>query len=181
MANLREDVDRILFTEEQIARRVQELGEQITADYDGKPLVVVGILRGAAIFMCDLVRAIDLPLEMDFMMVSSYGDDTKTSGRVRIVQDILLDIRGKHVLIVEDVLDTGLTLHNLIKRFEALEPASVSVVTLMRKDTPDQLDVNCRYVGYDCPNEFIVGYGLDYAQRYRNLPYIGVLNPEVYS
>ncbi|MBO4364820.1 MAG: hypoxanthine phosphoribosyltransferase [Eggerthellaceae bacterium] len=178
---MHDDVERILFTKEQLAQRVEELGHQITEDYQGEPLVVVGILRGAAIIMSDLVRAIDLPLEMDFMMVSSYGDDTQSSGRVRIVQDISIDIHDKHVLIAEDVLDTGLTLHHLIDRFSMLEPRSVAVATLMRKATPGQLDVNCRYVGYECPNEFIVGYGLDYAQKYRNLPYIGVLKPEIYA
>ena len=181
MPLLHEDVERILLTEEQLKARVKELGDQIAADYAGEPLVVVGILRGAAIFMSDLVRAIDLPLEMDFMAVSSYGNDVKTSGRVHIVQDTSLDVQGKHVLIAEDVLDTGLTLEHLIERFYALKPASVSVATLMKKDNPDQRDVNCRYVGFQCPNEFIVGYGLDYAQRYRNLPYIGVLKPEVYA
>ena len=181
MSNIHEDIDHILFTEEQLTSRVKELGRQITEDYQGEPLVVVGILRGAVIFMSDLVRSMDLPLEMDFMMVSSYGDDVQSSGRVRIVQDLSLNIRDKHVLIVEDVLDTGLTLHNLIERFNVLGPKSVSVVALMRKDTPGQLEVGCRYVGYECPNEFIVGYGLDYAQRYRNLPYIGVLKQEVYA
>ena len=178
---LHEDVDRILFTEEQLATRVRELGAQITADYEGESLVVIGILRGAVPFMGDLVRRIDLPLEMDFMTVSSYGDEAQSSGRIRIVQDVSLDIRGKNVLIAEDVLDTGLTLDHLIRRFEAIGPKSVAVAALMRKDTPGQADVNCRYIGYECPNEFIVGYGLDYAQRYRNLPYIGVLKPEIYA
>lgn len=178
---LHQDVERVLFTEDKLKERTRELGEQITADYAGESLVVVGILRGASIFMSDLVRTINLPLEMDFMSVSSYGDGMASSGRVRIVQDISLDIRDKHVLVVEDVLDTGLTLHNLIGRFGVLEPKSVSVVALMRKAAPNQIDVNCRYVGYECPNEFIVGYGLDYAQHYRNLPYIGVLKPEIYS
>lgn len=178
---LHEDVERILFTEEQLATRVRELGAQITADYEGESLVVIGILRGAVPFMGDLVRRIDLPLEMDFMTVSSYGDEAQSSGRIRIVQDVSLDIRGKNVLIAEDVLDTGLTLDHLIRRFEAIGPKSVAVAALMRKDTPGQADVNCRYIGYECPNEFIVGYGLDYAQRYRNLPYIGVLKPEIYA
>ena len=181
MSLIHEDVERILFDEEQLKARVKELGEQINADYAGKPLVVVGILRGAAIFMSDLVRAIDLPLEMDFMAVSSYGDGTQSSGRVRIVQDLSIDVHGKHVLIAEDVLDSGLTLEHLIERLEVLDPESVAVAALMKKNTPNQRDVNCRYVGYECPNEFIVGYGLDYAQRYRNLPYIGVLKPEVYA
>ncbi len=181
MSNVHDDVERILFTKEQLAHRVEELGRQISDDYRGESLVVVGILRGAAIFMGDLVRNIDLPLEMDFMMVSSYGDSTQTSGRVRIVQDLSLDIYDKHVIIAEDVLDTGLTLHHLIERFGVLNPKSIAVTALMRKNTPNQLDVNCRYVGYECPNEFIVGYGLDYAQKYRNLPYIGVLKPEIYA
>lgn len=175
------DVERILYTEEQLKERVGELGRQITADYADQPLMLVCILRGAATFMTDLARAIDLPLEMDYMSVSSYGDDVQSSGRVRILQDVSLSVEGKNILIVEDVLDTGLTLHHLIKRFNALGPRSVAVATLMRKDTPNQMDVNCRYVGFDCPNEFIVGYGLDYAQRYRNLPYVGVLKPEIYS
>jgi len=181
VSNVHNDVERVLYTAEQLKERVDELGRQITAEYANEPVMLVGILRGAATFMTDLARAIDLPVEMDYMSVSSYGDDTQSSGRVRIVQDVSLKVEDKHIIIVEDVLDTGLTLSHLVKRFSVLGPRSVSVAALMKKDTPGQLDVNCRYVGFDCPNEFIVGYGLDYAQRYRNLPYIGVLKPEIYS
>lgn len=181
MSTVRNDVERVLYTEDELKARVEELGREITADYAGEPLMLVCILRGAATFMTDLARSIDLPLEMDYMSVSSYGNEAQSSGRVRIVQDVSLSVEDKHILIVEDVLDTGLTLHHLIKRFDALGPRSVSVAALMRKATPNQMDVNCRYVGFECPNEFIVGYGLDYAQRYRNLPFVGVLKPEIYS
>ena len=174
-----EGVERVLFTQEELARRVTEMGAQITADYAGKDLLVVSVLRGAAIFMADLVRAIELPLEMDFMAVSSYGAGTTSSGVVRILKDVTSSIEGRHVLIAEDVLDSGLTLRSLIDELASRGPASVEVATLLRKDVPNQADIACRYVGFECPDEFIVGYGLDYAERYRNLPFIGVLRQDM--
>ena len=157
------------------------MGAQITADYQGQSLLVVSVLRGAAIFMADLVRAIDLPVEMDYMAVSSYGNGAKSSGVVQILKDTTSSLEGRHVIIAEDILDSGLTLEFLIENFELRNPASVEVATLLRKDVKPQADVHCRYIGFECPNEFIVGYGLDYAERYRNLPYIGVLKPEIYQ
>lgn len=168
-------LDRVLFSEEQIKQVVGRMGAQITADYHGEPIVVVSVLRGAAIFMADLVRAIDLPLEMDFMAISSYGNGAKSSGVVRILKDLNTDIRGRHVLVAEDVIDSGLTLHYLMKNLASRNPASLNVAALLHKNKPDCPDIDCRYVGFECPDEFIVGYGLDFAERYRNLPYIGVL------
>lgn len=186
-----EDIEKILFDREAIERRVREMGRQITEDYrecaqcqggEGKPrLLVVSVLRGAAIFMGDLVREINLPLEMDYMAVSSYGASVKSSGVVRILKDISSQIEGRHVLVAEDVLDSGLTLKYLLHVLESRNPASIQVVTLLRKANPRQADVECAYVGFECPDDFIVGYGLDYAEHYRNLPYIGILKPEIYQ
>ena len=147
------------------------MGAAITRDYEGKDLVVISILRGAAIFMADLVRQIDLPLEMDFMAVSSYGKEAESSGIVRIQKDLSTDIMGRDVLIAEDVIDTGLTLRYLIKNLQSRKPASLSIAALLRKDIPEQAD----YSGFEVGNEFVVGYGLDYAEKYRNLPYVGAL------
>lgn len=170
------DLDRVLFTEEEIRNRVKELGTSITQDYAGKSIVVISVLRGAAIFMADLVREIH---EMDYMAISSYGNGAKSSGVVRILKDLTCSIEGRHVLIAEDILDSGLTLRYLMKNLESRNPASLQVATLLRKDTPNQADIPCKYIGFECPDEFIVGYGLDYAERYRNLPCIGVLKPEI--
>ncbi len=186
-----EDVSEILYTEEAIACRVKELGASITADYreaafeptpQGYPaLLVVSVLRGAAIYMSDLVRAIDLPLEMDYMAVSSYGTGTKSSGVVRIIKDLTSNVEGRHVLVAEDILDSGLTLKYLLRVLESRNPASIQVATLLRKKNSQQAEIACKYIGFECPDSFIVGYGLDYAERYRNLPYIGILKPEVYQ
>ena len=178
-ANVHQDVERVLFAEEDLSRRVREMGAQISADYVGKDLLVVSILRGAAIFTADLVRAIELPLEMDFMAVSSYGNDTKSSGVVRFLKDVTSCVEGRHVLIAEDVLDSGLTLNSVAESFAARNAASVEMAVLLRKNVANQAHVACRYVGFECPDEFIVGYGLDYAERYRNLPFIGVLKREL--
>lgn len=176
---LHPDLDRVLFTEDEIRNRVKELGARITQDYAGERIVVVSILRGAAIFMADLVREIKLPLEMDFMAVSSYGNAAKSSGEVRVLKDLTNPIAGKHVIIAEDVLDSGLTLRYLMKELESRNPASLEIAMLLHKNTPCQADIDCKYIGFECPDEFIVGYGLDYAERYRNLPFIGVLKPEI--
>ena len=179
------DVSEILFSEQDLANRVSEIGAAITRDYrdiaGDQGIVVVCVLRGAAMYTCDLIRAIDMPLEVDFMAVSSYGSGVKSSGVVRILKDLSSNIQGRHVIIAEDILDSGLTLSYLIKNLQSRGPASIAVATLLRKDTPNQADVNCRYVGFECPDEFIVGYGLDYAEHYRNLPYIGILKPEIYQ
>lgn len=178
---IHEDVDRILFTEEDLHNRICEMGRQITADHEGESLLVISVLRGAAIFMADLVREIELPLEMDYMAISSYGNGVKSSGIVRILKDLTSSVEGRHVLIAEDILDSGLTLSYLIRNLQARNPASIEVATLLRKKTLQQAKIDCRYVGFECPDEFIVGYGLDYAERYRNLPYIGVLKKSVYE
>lgn len=178
------DIAEILFTEDAIAARVGEIGRAITHDYadvaDGSGIVVVSVLRGAAIFMADLARKIDLSVEMDYMAISSYGNGAKSSGVVRILKDLSSEIEGRHVIVAEDILDSGLTLKYLLKNLSSRRPASIEVATLLRKQTRAQAKIDCKYVGFECPDEFIVGYGLDYAERYRNLPYIGILKPEIY-
>lgn len=179
---MHDDVKEILFTQEQIRDCVHEMGAQITRDYSGKDdLVVVSVLRGAAIFMADLVREIQLPLEMDFMAVSSYGSAAQTSGVVKIVKDLDTPIEGKHVIIAEDILDSGLTLERVVKMLAERNPASIEVAAFLRKTGAQRVDVDCKYIGFECPNDYVVGYGLDFAQRYRNLPYVGVLKPEIYQ
>lgn len=179
------DISRVLLSEQQIAERVAELGRAITNDYadavsHDDQIVMVGVLRGAAIFMADLVRAVNLPIEMDYLCVSSYGDSAESSGTVRIQKDLGCQIEGRHVIVVEDVVDTGLTLSYLREILLKRGPASVEIAALMRKKHPGQTAVDVRYLGFPAPDEFIVGYGLDFAERYRNLPYIGVLKPELY-
>ena len=177
------DIAKILFTEDEIARRVNEIGAEITRDYAeaaDEGIVLISVLRGAAIFMADLARQIDLPVEMDYMAVSSYGNGAKSSGVVRILKDLSSEIQGRHVLVAEDILDSGLTLKYLLRNLASRHPASIEVATLLRKKTLAQAKIDCKYIGFECPDQFIVGYGLDYAERYRNLPYIGVLKPEIY-
>ncbi len=182
---MHEDVSRVIISEEELRNRVTELGAAISRDYAdvvGKEgIVLISVLRGAAIFMADLARAIDIPLEMDYMAVSSYGKAAKSSGVVNIQKDLSGSITGRHVVIAEDILDSGLTLSYLLKNLESRKPASLSICTLLLKNREREVDIDCRYVGFECPDEFIVGYGLDYAERYRNLPYIGVLKPEIYE
>ena len=177
-------IERILFSQEQIAQRNREMGRAITEAYGSKVgdqgIVLVSVLRGAAIFMADLARCIDLPVEMDYMAVSSYGNAATSSGRVRVLKDLSTDISGRHVVIAEDVLDSGLTLQHLLTMLQARGPASLELVALLRKDVPGQIDIPLFQTGFACPNEFVVGYGLDYAEHYRNLPYVGVLKPEIY-
>lgn len=180
---MHEHVKEILFTEDELAARVAEMGAQITEDYKDAEggIILISVLRGAAIFMADLARQINLPCEMDYMAVSSYGNGVKSSGVVRILKDLSSQIEGRHVVIAEDILDSGLTLKYLLKNLASRKPASLEVATLLRKQNLAQAKIDCKYVGFECPDEFIVGYGLDYAERYRNLPYIGVLKPEVYE
>ena len=182
MASQHPDIEKVLFTQEDIDGIVSRLGEQITRDYAGKDLVLIAVLRGAVVFMGDLMRKIELPTNIDFMAVSSYGDGVKSSGIVRIIKDLDIDIRGRDVLIVEDILDSGLTLKYLMKNLESRKPASLEVAAFLWKDVEGkQAAIDPKYVGTHCPDEFVVGYGLDYAERYRNLPYVGVLKPEVYA
>lgn len=166
-----------LLTHEQIQERVRELGELLTGDYQGKDLLLIGVLRGAVLFLADLSRVIDLPLAVDFMAVSSYGHSTQTSGVVRILKDLDEDIKGRDVVLVEDVVDTGLTLNYLLKNLVSRGPASLEVCTLLRKRDKQRVALNIKYVGFDIPDRFVVGYGLDYAEKYRNLPAVSALRP----
>ena len=176
-----DDLVEVLFTEQQIQQRVAELAAEIDRDYRGKDLVLVGVLRGAVMIMADLARSLDTHVEMDWMAVSSYGSGTKSSGVVRILKDLDADITGRHVLIVDEIIDTGLTLSWLTSNLSSRGPASVEIATLLRKPDAVQMPVKARYVGWDIPNEFVVGYGLDYRERYRNLRDIATLSPKVYS
>lgn len=178
---LHDDIADVILTEEAIQQRVRELGEAISADYGDEPVLLVGVLRGAAIFLADLARSISSPVEMDFMAVSSYGSSTKSSGVVRIIKDLDEMVEGRNIIVCEDILDTGLTLKYLLKNLASRRPKSLEVVALLSKQGKQRVSVHCKYVGFDIPDEFVVGYGLDYAERYRNLPYIGILKPEVYT
>jgi hypoxanthine phosphoribosyltransferase len=175
------ELDQTLFTEEQIIGRLREMAVDIEADYEGKDLLLVGVLKGAVMVMADLARSLDRHIEMDWMAISSYGSGTKSSGVVRILKDLDTDLNGRHVLVVEDIIDTGLTLSWLIANLRSRGPASVEIATLLRKPEALQMDVDVKYVGFDIPNAFVVGYGLDYDEQYRNLRWIGTLSPHVYS
>ena len=175
------DLVNVLFTEKQIQDRLAELATQIEHDYEGREILMVGVLRGAVMVMADLARHFGRHIEMDWMAVSSYGSGTKSSGVVRILKDLDTDISGRHVLVVEDIIDTGLTLSWLVSNLSSRGPASVEICTLLRKPEALQMTVDVKYVGYDIPNEFVVGYGLDYDERYRNLRSIGTLAPHVYA
>jgi hypoxanthine phosphoribosyltransferase len=175
------DLVEVLFTEEQIQQRLAELAAEVERDYEGEELLIVGVLKGAVMVMADLARTFERHVEMDWMAVSSYGSGTKSSGVVRILKDLDTDINGRHVLIVEDIIDTGLTLSWLVSNLNSRGPASVEICTLLRKPDALQMTVDVKYVGYDIPNAFVVGYGLDYDERYRNLRCVGTLAPAVYS
>ncbi|MDD2431555.1 MAG: hypoxanthine phosphoribosyltransferase [Firmicutes bacterium] len=175
------DLEKIIISQEQLENRVQELGKQLTKDYQDKQLIVIGILRGATIFLADLVREIDLQMEIDFMAVSSYGLATKSSGVVRIIKDLESTIAGRDVLIVEDIVDSGLTLKYIVENLQSRKPNSIEICTLLDKPARRVEGIDVKYNGFVIPDEFVVGYGLDYAERYRNLPYIGVLKPEIYT
>jgi hypoxanthine phosphoribosyltransferase len=176
-----DDLKEILLTPEQIAARIKELGEQISVEYAGKEILMIGILRGAVIFMSDLARSIKVPVSLDFMAVSSYGMSTTSSGVVRIMKDLDEEIQGKHLLIVEDIIDTGLTLNYLLENLKSRGPASIKICTLLNKPERRKAEVHIDYNGFSIPDRFVVGYGLDYAEKYRNLPFIGILKPEVYQ
>lgn len=176
-----QDLERVLLTEEQLGQRLDEIAAEIDADYAGKDVLLVGVLKGAVMVMADLARRISAPITMDWMAVSSYGSGTKSSGVVRILKDLDADLTGRHVLIVEDIIDSGLTLSWLVANLRSRGPASVEIATMLRKPDAAKVEVDVRYVGFDIPNEFVVGYGLDYAEKYRNLPFVGTLAPHVYS
>ncbi len=178
---VKDDILKVLLDEEEIRRKVRELGEQITKDYAGKTPFFLGVLKGCYVFMSDLVRNVDLHCSMDFMAVSSYGGGTSTTGAVRITKDLSRDIEGKDVIIVEDILDSGVTLSYLKSYLENRKPASIRIVTLLDKPARRRAEIKADYCGFTVPDEFVVGYGLDYAEDYRNLPYIGILKPEIYS
>jgi hypoxanthine phosphoribosyltransferase len=175
------DMAEILISAEQLTQRVAELGTQITEEYAGKRLLLLGVLKGAAMFLVDLARQIQLSLEIDFMAVSSYGASTESSGIVRILKDLDDSVEGQHILVVEDIVDSGLTLDYLLRSLQARGPASIKVCGLLVKERPRDLTVPIDYVGFTIPDRFVVGYGLDFAERYRNLPYVGVLRPELYA
>jgi hypoxanthine phosphoribosyltransferase len=175
------EIDEILIGEKEIATKITEVAEAISADYADRELLLVGVLKGAVMVMSDLARALSRPVTLEFMAVSSYGSASSSSGIVRILKDLDRDISGEHVLVVEDIVDSGLTLSWLLKNLSTRQPASLEVMALLRKPDAVKVPVPVRYVGFDIPNEFVVGYGLDYAERYRDLPYIARLRPEVYS
>lgn len=182
MAELHPDIQEILLEEQDIKDIVKRVGAEITRDYADKNPLVIAVLRGAVVFMADVMRAIECPLSIDFMAVSSYGDGVKSSGVVRIVKDLDTKIEGRHVIIVEDVLDSGLTLSYLVRMLKSRNPASIEIAAFLVKDIEGKRPaVDPRYVGTHVPDKFVVGYGLDYAERYRNLPFVGVLKPSVYE
>ena len=179
--NMRDDIKEVYFTEEQLHEKVAELGARITEDYRDKNPLIVSVLKGSYVFMADLTRAIDTPCNVDFMVVSSYGKGTKTSGEVQIIKDIAQPIDGRDLLIVEDILDSGVTLHYLMQILAARGANSIRLCTLLSKPERRKINVDVDYLGFEILDEFVVGYGLDYAEKYRNLPYIGVLKPYVYG
>ena len=169
-------VGEVLIDPDTLRARIGELGDEISSHYAGRDLLLIGVLKGAVFFMADLMRHLTVPCEVDFMAISSYGDATDSSGIVRILKDLDINIEGRDVLVVEDIIDSGLTLSYLIRNLESREPASLEVCALLTKPSRREIDVRVRYVGFEIPNKFVVGYGLDFAERYRNLPYVGVLN-----
>ena len=180
--SMHDDIKTVLVTEEQLKAKVAELGARISRDYEGKNLVLVSILKGAVVFMADLMRAVTIPCSIDFMVVSSYGGtNTQTTGLVKIVKDLDADLTGRDVLIVEDILDTGVTLSNLVPMLKMRNPSSVKICAILNKPTRRKADIQPDYEGFQVPDEFVVGYGLDYDEKYRNLPYVGVLKPQVYE
>jgi hypoxanthine phosphoribosyltransferase len=176
---LEQAVGEILIDEDALSNRVAELGAEVSADYQERDLLLIGVLKGAVFFMADLMRHITVPCEVDFMAISSYGDSTDSSGIVRILKDLDINIEGRDVLVVEDIIDSGLTLSYLMRNLESREPASLEVCALMTKPDRREIDVPVRYIGFEIPNRFVVGYGLDFGERYRNLPYVAVLSDEL--
>ena len=180
--SMHDDIEKVLVSEEELKAKVAELGAEISRDYAGKNLVLVSILKGSVVFMADLMRAVSIPCSIDFMVVSSYGgSNTTSSGLVKIIKDLDGDLSGKDVLIVEDILDTGITLSNLVPMLKMRNPSSVKICTILDKPSRRKADIQPDYEGFRVPDEFVVGYGLDYDEKYRNLPYVGVLKPEIYE
>ncbi len=179
--SLNNDILRVLYSEEELKAKCAEMGAQITHDYEGKNLLLVTVLKGAVVYLTDLMRNIDLPCSIDFMVVSSYGSGTESSGVVKIVKDLDQDLTGKDILIVEDILDSGMTLSYLKKLLQSRNPSSIRIATLMDKPARRKVDLKADYAGFEVPDEFVVGYGLDFDEKYRNLPYVGILKPEIYE
>lgn len=173
-------IKETLISEEAIAQKVSELADQITKDYEGKPLLIIGVLKGANVFVSDLIRKIQIPMILDFMAISSYGSSTESSGAVKILKDLDEDIKGMHVLVVEDIIDSGLTLSYLSKNLESRGALSIALCTLLDKPERRKIQIDVKYKGFDIPDEFVVGYGIDFAEKYRNLPFVGILKPEAY-
>ncbi|MDR3598560.1 hypoxanthine phosphoribosyltransferase [Clostridium sp.] len=178
---MKKDIQEILFSEEVLNNRIKELASEINRDYEGKNLVIVGILKGSVLFAADLIKNISVECEIDFMAVSSYGSSTETSGVVRILKDLDSSIEGKDILLVEDIVDTGITLSYLLKYLQARKANSIEIISLLNKPVRRKTDLDVKYIGFEVPDGFIVGYGIDYAEKYRNLPFIGILKPEVYE
>ena len=177
--SLEQGVGEILIGEDDLQARIRELGAELSADYAGREVLLVGVLKGAVFFMADLMRSLTIPCEIDFMAISSYGASTDSSGVVRILKDLDINIEGRHVLVIEDIVDSGLTLSYLMRNLESREPATLEVCALLTKPSRREIDVPVRYIGFEIPNRFVIGYGLDFAERYRNLPYVGILHPEL--
>lgn len=178
---MREDIKEIIYDEHELREKIREMGKTISKDYKGKDLLLVGVLKGSVVFMADLIKEIDIPCSIDFMAVSSYGNSTSSSGVVRILKDLDSEIEGKDILIVEDIIDSGVTLKYLIKYLHGRKPNSVEIACLLNKPERRKVEIDVKYLGFNVPDYFLVGYGLDYAEKYRNLPYIGVLKEEIYE
>ena len=176
---LERGVGEVLISADELQARIRELGREITEEYAGRELLLVGVLKGAVFFMADLMRHLKVPCEIDFMAISSYGASTDSSGVVRILKELDINIEGRHVLVVEDIIDSGLTLSYLVRNLESREPASLEICALLTKTARREIEVDVRYIGFEIPNKFVIGYGLDFAERYRNLPYVGVLHPDL--
>jgi hypoxanthine phosphoribosyltransferase len=179
--NMLNDIKEVLFSEEQLKETVDKLAEQVNKDYAGKNVLLVSVLKGAVVFMADFMRALDLKCEIDFMVVSSYGSGVKTSGNVKIIKDVDIPLTGKDVIIIEDILDSGLTLNYIINMLKERNPNSIEICTLLDKPSGRKAEVYAKYIGKEVPDAFVVGYGLDYDEKYRNLPFVGILKPEVYT
>ncbi|QBD83952.1 hypoxanthine phosphoribosyltransferase [Clostridium tetani] len=175
------DIKEVLYSQEELRKKIKEMGKKITEDYKGKDLILIGVLKGSVIFMADLMKEINIPCNMDFMAVSSYGNSSETSGVVRILKDLDFEIENRDVLIVEDIVDSGVTLRYLVDYLKGRKPASIEIVCLLNKEERRQSNIDVKYIGFDVPDYFLVGYGLDFAERYRNLPYVAILKEEVYS
>jgi hypoxanthine phosphoribosyltransferase len=175
------DIKEVLYNEDQLSDKIRQMGAKISNDYSGKELILIGVLKGSVVFMSDLIKQITIPCKMDFMAVSSYGSSTETSGVVRILKDLDFDIQGKDVLIVEDIIDSGVTLKYLMKYLSARKPSSLEIICMLNKPSRRTVDIDVKYLGYNVPDYFLVGFGLDFAEKYRNLPYVGILKEEIYK